>query len=88
MLTCFKLLEELFITEGFVSFEKDFIDADFTTLVDIVVDNCVASLLITLNAVVDLYIWKAFFYVISGNVIRTNADQILIERFTSLKLGL
>ena len=87
MLTCFKLLKKLFTTEGFVSFEEDFIDADFTTLVDIVNDHCIASLFITLYTVVDLYIWKAFFYVICGNVIRANADQILVERSTSLKLG-
>ena len=87
MLVCFKLLKEFFISEGFVSFEKDFIDTEFTTFVDIVIDHSVASLFITLYTIIDLYIRKAFFNVVSGNVIRANANQILVQRAASFDLG-
>ena len=74
MLVCFKLLEQLLIRKCFVSFEKDFIDTDFATFVDIVIDHSVASLFISLYTIIDLYIMKAFFNVVSGNVIRANAN--------------
>ena len=74
MLVCFKLLEQLLIRKCFVSFEKDFIDTDFATFVDIVTDRSVASLFIALYTIIDFYIRKTFFNVVSGDIIRANAD--------------
>ena len=74
MLVCFKLLEQLLIRKCFVSFEKDFIDTDFATFVDIVTDHSVASLFIALYTIIDFYIRKTFFNVVSGNIIRANAN--------------
>ena len=74
MLVCFKLLEQLLMRKCFVSFEKDFIDTDFATFVDIVTDHSVASLFIALYTIIDFYIRKTFFNVVSGDIIRANAD--------------